>query len=379
MGNIKCASKIDLSNQNLKEIPKYVITNRNLKELNISGNNFTELPKELFSLRHLKKLDISNNKISTIYADIAKLQKLEVLNLNKNLLKALPNQLFILKKLTKLLLNGNQIGQINTNIDSLQELRYLALSNNNLIEFPKEILKLKKLERLWLNNNKFHTIPLKDLKDELPNLKGLYTFSAQIYDKNNPNQFIFDIRGNVKRSIDLHAYENAKPNTKLIQSEDQKIHKMKNSIFISYSHKDLKYKEEVETSLKSLRNVFPDLEFNYWSDTQIKPGSNWFEEIENKLVNCDIAIMLVSRNFLASDFIMKKEVPALLEKLKTNGVLLLSIVIGKCLFEKSQLRDFQAVNSPNTPLNSLKDYEVDIILSKLEETITDYFNTEKNN
>lgn len=379
MGNIKCASKIDLSNQNLKEIPKYVITNRNLKELNISGNNFTELPKELFSLRHLKKLDISNNKISTIYADIAKLQKLEVLNLNNNLLKTLPNQLFLLKNLNKLLLNGNQIGQIDLKIESLQQLRYLALSNNKLIEFPQGILKLKKLERLWINNNQFHSIPLNDLKNELLILKGLYSFSAQVYNKDNPNQFIFDIRGNVKRSMDLHTYENTKSITKLIQSENHKTHKMTNSIFISYSHKDVKYKDEVETSLKSLKNVFPDLEFNYWSDTQIKPGSNWFEEIENKLVNCDIAIMLVSRNFLASDFIMKKEVPALLEKLKTNGVLLLSIVTGKCLFEKSQLRDFQAINSPNTPLNSLKDYEVDIILSKLEETITDYFNMEKNN
>ena len=66
---------------------------------------------------------------------------------------------------------------------------------------------------------------------------------------------------------------------------------LKDRVFISYSHKDHKFRAELETHLKPyLRKG----NFSIWSDQQIQPGSQWFEEIQAALGNSKIAVLLVS-------------------------------------------------------------------------------------
>lgn len=371
MGNILKASKINLSNQNLSEIPSFIFHCRNLRELNLSNNNLSSIPRELFTMKRLRKLDLSNNRLTSIYANIALLENLEVINLNGNKLQNIPTQLYTLKALKKLLLGNNKLEILSEELSNLEQVRYLNIANNSFEDFPEIILKLKNLERLWLNNNNFKSIPLEQLKINLEKLKGIYFYSPQIYNKSDSNQILFDTKGNAKKTLDLITYNNYK----LTKETSMTVVKdMIKSIFISYSHKDSHFKEEVEISLKGLKNVIPDLEFTYWSDTQIKPGSKWEREIKDQLENCSIAIMLVSRHFLASEFIMNTEVPTLLSKLEHKGGLILSLILGKCLFEKSSLRVFQALNSPSMPLNSLTPHEQELVYFKLEETINDYFN-----
>jgi len=46
---------------------------------------------------------------------------------------------------------------------------------------------------------------------------------------------------------------------------------MRDSIFISYSHKDKKYLDEFQTMLKTYQRIGS---VNAWNDTQIKAGEN---------------------------------------------------------------------------------------------------------
>src|SRR5690606_11058567 len=131
--------------------------------------------------------------------------------------------------------------------------------------------------------------------------------------------------------IDLLSY-NIKDTKKQKDMISEAAKPENKKIFISYSHKDTQFKEEVEILLRSLINVVPELEFSYWSDSQIQPGSDWLEDIENSLNESSIAIMIVSTNFLASEFIMRKEVPSLLENVDEKGTLILSLIVGRCLF-----------------------------------------------
>jgi hypothetical protein len=64
-------------------------------------------------------------------------------------------------------------------------------------------------------------------------------------------------------------------------------------------------------------------------------------------------LLLVSKNFLASDFIMQNELPYLLRAREENRARVFFVVVSDCLWEKSPLRDVQAAHNPHRPLGVL--------------------------
>ena len=77
-------------------------------------------------------------------------------------------------------------------------------------------------------------------------------------------------------------------------------------IFISYSHKDERWRERVTSQLAVL-----DSEglIDLWDDRKIGPGDDWLTQINKQMLNARIAVLLISAPFLTSEFIRKKEVP----------------------------------------------------------------------
>jgi hypothetical protein len=109
-------------------------------------------------------------------------------------------------------------------------------------------------------------------------------------------------------------------------------------IFISYSHRDQFIKERLRQHL----NVLADLIEECWDDSGIQTGDEWHRKIDDNLNRCSVAIFLVSVDFLNSPFILKDEIPHLLERHKQGGVRIYPILIGDCAWEKVRwLRDFQ--------------------------------------
>ena len=67
------------------------------------------------------------------------------------------------------------------------------------------------------------------------------------------------------------------------------------------------------------------------------------------------AVLLVSADFLASDFIADNELPPLLVAAENEGVIILPVIVSPCLFTNvPALARFQAVNLPSKPLSALK-------------------------
>lgn len=180
------------------------------------------------------------------------------------------------------------------------------------------------------------------------------------------------------KDIDFDRYQEALDAVKQmgigsnILKSNQKDSNKKKSIFISYSHKDSKYLERLKIHMKPLEKQGL---IELWDDTKIKIGEKWEEKIFNALNNSAIAILIISADFLASDFIIDNELPPLLEKANSNGTIILPIILKKCRFEREKsLSKFQALNSPNTPILSLAEHEQEVLWDKLSERIEELVN-----
>jgi Leucine-rich repeat (LRR) protein/GTPase SAR1 family protein len=127
-------------------------------------------------------------------------------------------------------------------------------------------------------------------------------------------------------------------------------------IFISYSHKDDKFLKRLFTHFEVLEHEGTKLD--YWADTRLVAGMRWREEIERAMQECQIAILLVSTDFLASKFIREVEMPAILAAADARGVKVVSVVVKPCHFTRTKfLQDYQAANDPDHPLSTLKPNE----------------------
>ena len=140
----------------------------------------------------------------------------------------------------------------------------------------------------------------------------------------------------------------------LINQVGKPIVLKRNQVFISYSQKDLAWLNEFKTILSPMmRNKTLDV----WFDRKIKPSQEWRKEIDLALAATKVAVLLVSPNFLASDFVMSEEFPYLLKVARTEKVKLLWILLSSCLYEETPLKDYQAAHNISKPLASLSESE----------------------
>jgi hypothetical protein len=125
------------------------------------------------------------------------------------------------------------------------------------------------------------------------------------------------------------------------------------SIFVSYSHTDIEYLDRLRIHLKPFEKKG---QIDIWVDTKIKAGDNWKEKINVALNKSVIAILLISADFLASDFIVDNELPPLLKAAEEKGKIILPLIVKPCRFTSDDiLSKFQSINDPKEPLSKLNE------------------------
>ncbi len=105
---------------------------------------------------------------------------------------------------------------------------------------------------------------------------------------------------------------------------------MLQSVFISYSHKDERWKNLLLTHFE------PFVEsgrISPWHDRMIDPGEEWYDDIRNAMARATLAVCLLSPDFLTSDFCTREEVGYLLERRQRDGLKIVPVLVRPCSWQ----------------------------------------------
>ena len=122
----------------------------------------------------------------------------------------------------------------------------------------------------------------------------------------------------------------------------------KPTVFVSYSHRDRAWKDRLVQHLKILER---EGRLDAWDDGRIGAGATWLSEIEEAIARARVAVLLISVDFLNSGFIRDNEVPAILARRQAEGLLVIPVIVGECLWDQvPEIASIQARPLDGKPL-----------------------------
>ena len=117
--------------------------------------------------------------------------------------------------------------------------------------------------------------------------------------------------------------------------------------FISYSHRDEQRLQRLKTHLSVLRR---DGQIEHWFDREILAGAEIDSEINAQLARCDLFLLLVSPDFLASDYCYEREMAIALERHRANEAQVVPVILEPCDWRNTVLGGLKAVPHDGHPI-----------------------------
>ncbi|MHC0068780.1 TIR domain-containing protein [Nostoc sp. UIC 10890] len=119
------------------------------------------------------------------------------------------------------------------------------------------------------------------------------------------------------------------------------------NVFCCYSRQDEELRRELVEHLSGLINSGS---ITIWHDRLIEPGSNWQNEIEDRLNTADIVLLLVSARFLASRYCYNNEMSLALERHRRGEVCVIPIILRSCDWRYETFSNLQALPTDGRPV-----------------------------
>jgi internalin A len=123
------------------------------------------------------------------------------------------------------------------------------------------------------------------------------------------------------------------------------------SVFFSYSHKDETLRDELETHLKLLQRLGI---LSTWHDRKILPGKEWDGEIDLNLDRARIILLLVSADFIASQYCWDKEVAHAMERHETGEATVIPIMLRPCEWNGAPFAKLQGLPTNMRPVTEFE-------------------------
>src|SRR6266487_85143 len=111
-------------------------------------------------------------------------------------------------------------------------------------------------------------------------------------------------------------------------------------VFISYARADKKYLTEL---IKHLQNLQRQKLISTWHDGDISPGTEWETQLMDRLNKAQIILLLISADFIASDFCYRKEMELAIQRHDVNQARVLPIILRPVDWKGAPFAKIQAL------------------------------------
>lgn len=118
-------------------------------------------------------------------------------------------------------------------------------------------------------------------------------------------------------------------------------------LFFSYSHKDEDLRNELETHLSPLKRQGV---IEIWHDRRIIAGKEFGSEISRNLEDSQIILLLISADFIASNYCYEAEMGTALEMHKTGKARVIPVILRPCDWQSLPFGQFQALPINGKPI-----------------------------
>jgi tetratricopeptide (TPR) repeat protein len=118
-------------------------------------------------------------------------------------------------------------------------------------------------------------------------------------------------------------------------------------IFCSYAHKDESLRDELEAHLTPL---IREGKIKHWHDRLIKPGENWKGKIDEHLERAHIILLLISADFIKSDYCHEIEMQRAMLRYRANEAHVIPVILRPCDWENSPFGELQALPKNAQPV-----------------------------
>lgn len=154
----------------------------------------------------------------------------------------------------------------------------------------------------------------------------------------------------------------AEPDSNSAEAAGKRLPVTRDQVFVSYSHRDADWLDRVLVHLRPLERLGI---VDVWSDRRLESGDVWRKEIVAALDRARVALLLVSSDFLASDFIHAEELPKLLAAADQGGCRVVPIQVRPSVLDKiPSLACYPGVPG-DTTLSELPVADADRVLANL--------------
>lgn len=119
-------------------------------------------------------------------------------------------------------------------------------------------------------------------------------------------------------------------------------------LFVSYSHQNSEALEQIQSFLKPLER---EGLIKIFIDEGIKPGEDWKRKIIEAIDTAAAAVLFISQEFLASDFIWQEELPRILAREAAGELIALPVFLDTSDVKNfNELIRLQGIGTPDKPL-----------------------------
>ena len=125
-------------------------------------------------------------------------------------------------------------------------------------------------------------------------------------------------------------------------------------VFYSYSHKDEHLRDKLERHLKLLQR---DQVIDTWHDRKIDAGEEWKQALDHNLEVADIILLLVSSDFIASDYCYNIEYKCAMRKHEGCTAIVIPVSLRPCDTGKAEFMKLQGLPNNFKPVTSWKNQD----------------------